>query len=153
MKSQGRLLLFVIIVADLLIVLAVVGLRLIKSRETPTVAPQATSSAQTTPGLVVYGSVRNESGVGVDHVSIYRSYSAYPGVVIAVTDASGSYQSDFYAIPGDEMVSVWAEQADMQFSPASCSWRHYAGYEMKACNFVVSTTTPIYLPLTSKAPK
>ena len=153
MKSQGRLLLLVIIVADILIVLAVVGLRLIKSRQAPSSSAQETSTPQTSPGLVVYGTVRNEGGAGISHVTIYRSYASYPGVEIAVTDSTGYFQSDFFAIPGDEMVSVWAEQAGLEFTPALCYWRHYYGYEMKSCNFEATTTKSLYLPVIIKAPK
>lgn len=153
MKSQGRLLLIVIIVADLLIVMAVLGLRLIKSDQAPETAPEGTSSPEPTPGLVVYGSVRDENGAGLDHVAIYRSYASYPGVQIAETDSFGYYQSEFYSIPGDEMVTVWAEKAGIQFSPPRYYWRHYAGYEMTACNFVVTLSRPIYLPLIDRAPK
>ncbi len=58
-------------------------------------APQPTS----TPGLVVYGVVRNLSGSAVGGVNIYRRYASYQGVIIATTDANGFYQSDFYYIP------------------------------------------------------
>ncbi len=96
---------------------------------------EPTSTSERAPGLIVHGSVQNGSGAGVENVQIYRSYSAYPGEVIATTDANGNYSSAFYPIPGDEMVSVWAEKAGAAFSPANCSWRHYYGYEEKECNF------------------
>jgi hypothetical protein len=154
MKSQGRLLLFVIIVADLLIIMAIIGLRLINARHPGVEAIQTTGTPQTSPGLVVYGVVNGPDGVGLADVAIYRSYSSYPGVEIAITDATGHYQSEFYPIPGDEMVSVWAQQPGTQFRPAMCDWRHYAGYEMKSCNFSVSAgTQPAYLPLLFKTPK
>jgi hypothetical protein len=153
MKSQGRLLLFVIIVADVLIVLAVVALKLISSRGTTESTVQNTDTPKSSPGLMIYGTVLGTDGEGLDNIAIYRSYSSYPGVEIAVTDASGYYQTDFYSIPGDEMVSVWAESAGLQFTPASCSWRHYAGYEMRACDFSVLVISKMYLPLTSRAPK
>jgi hypothetical protein len=152
MKSQGRLLLFVIIVADLLIVMAIVALRLINANKSGSNAVQNTATPQTSPGLVVYGSVLSANGSGLDNVSIYRSYASYQGVEIAMTDSAGYYQSDFFSIPGDEMVSIWAEKAGVQFTPASCNWRHYAGYEMKACNFTVANTESFFLPLISRSP-
>ncbi len=88
-----------------------------------------------TPGLVVYGTVLDQQGVGVENVSIYRSYASYPGEVIATSDASGYYQSDFYWIPGDENVSIRAEKSGSVFSPEACDWRHYHGYERVECNF------------------
>ena len=91
------------------------------------------------PGLVVHGKVQDLSGAGVENVDIYRSYSAYPGEVIATTDANGRYTSVFYPIPGDEMVTVWAEKVNLEFTPVNCSWRHYYGYEEKECNFELAS--------------
>ena len=153
MKSQGKLVLLIIVVADLLIILAILGIRLINSRSTPKVTPQSTPSAENEPGLVVYGSVRGKNGEGLGNVTIYRQYASYPGVVIATTDGSGYYKSDFYAIPGDEMVSVWAEATGMKFLPEMCSWRHYYGSEVKACDFVAQSLLDFYLPIVQKAPK
>jgi len=153
MKSQGRLLLFIILIADLIIVLAVVGLRLVKSQGSSRGAIQTTTSPQATPGLVVYGSVRGADGRGLENVPIYRSYAVYQGVQIAQTDGAGYYQSDFYSIPGDEMVTVWAELPGLQFSPENCYWRHYSGFEMKTCNFTAYIIKQMYLPLIAKTLK
>ncbi len=106
-------------------------------------APLPTS----TPGLVVYGIVRNLSGSGVANVNIYRSYAGYQGVLIATTDATGFYQSDFYYIPGDEMVTVWAEGAGLEFEPMRYYWRHYYSYQVKACNFQAHLLWEYYFPL------
>jgi len=65
-----------------------------------------TPTPMTTPGLVIFGYVHDKGGAGVGSVNIYRNYASYPGVLIAITDEDGYYQSDFYPIPGDEMVSV-----------------------------------------------
>ena len=106
-------------------------------------APQPTS----TPGLVVYGVVRNLSGSGVENVNIYRSYAGYQGVLIATTDATGFYQSDFYYIPGDEMVTVWAEESGLVFEPEFYYWRHYYSYQVKECNFQAHLPWVYYFPI------
>jgi len=100
--------------------------------------PPYTPVVESAPGLVVYGFVRDKSGVGVEGVSIYRSYASYAGVVIATTNAKGYYQSDLYPIPGDEMVSVWADRSGLKFDPENYHWRHYHGYEQTECDFLVS---------------
>lgn len=94
-----------------------------------------TPMAEATPGLVVYGVVRDADGKGVENVGIYRSYASYPSELIATTDAKGEYQSDFYYIPGDEMVTVKAVISGIEFKPAYYYWRHYYGYEKAECNF------------------
>lgn len=93
-----------------------------------------------TPGLIIYGKVIDQEGAGVAEVLIYRNYASAGGEVIATTDASGYYESDFYWIPGDEMVGVWAEKSGLAFEPEYYRWRHYAysGLERKECNFSVS---------------
>lgn len=100
--------------------------------------PPYTPVAGSAPGWVVYGFVRDKRGVGVEGVSIYRSYSSYAGVLIATTDANGYYQSDFSPIPGDEMVTVWADRSGLEFSPENFHWRHYYGYEQTECDFLVN---------------
>lgn len=107
-------------------------------------------SKKDTPGLVVYGTVRNMSGEGVENVSIYRSYSAYPGELIATTDANGDYESEFAEIPGEEMVTVWAVGQGLTFEPEQSYWRHYYGYERTRCDFIVSLTTEIFIPILNK---
>jgi hypothetical protein len=102
------------------------------------------------PGLVVYGTVRNMSGEGVENVSIYRSYSAYPGVLIATTDANGDYESEFADIPGDEMVNVSANGQRLTLEPKQCYWRHYYGYERVRCDFVAGLATEIFIPMLNK---
>jgi hypothetical protein len=88
-----------------------------------------------TPGLVITGMVLDEQGSGVENVQIYRSYSAYPGEVIATTNASGFYESDFYYIPGDEMVFVRAVKPGYTFTPENYFYRHYYGFEQGVFNF------------------
>ncbi|PWB55472.1 MAG: hypothetical protein C3F13_04120 [Anaerolineales bacterium] len=150
MKSQGKLVLLVIVGADLLIILALLGIRLINNRSTAKTTPQVTPSVENVPGLVVYGSVRGQNGEGIAGVTVYRQYASYPGVVIATTDGSGYYKSDFYGIPGDEMVSVWAEMSGLKLLPERCSWRHYYGSEVKACDFVAQSLEVFYFPLVFK---
>ena len=96
-----------------------------------------TPSAEPAPGLMIYGTVKDQNSAGVENVAIYRSYSSYPGIVIATTDANGYYESDFYQIPGDEMVTIWAEKQGISFQPENYHWRHYYGYERAECNFLV----------------
>jgi hypothetical protein len=153
MKSQGSRLLIAIVVVDLLILLAILGVRLINSNRSGSVALQNTSTPQTAPGLVVSGSVRSSNGTGVENVAIYINYASYPGRLIAATGASGDYKSDFYPIPGDEMVSVWAERSGVLFLPKLCYWRHYYGYETKTCDFVIQPVANIYLPILNRAQK
>ena len=157
MTSLSRRLKIVIAgaVAVLFVVLVMVGLRFVnlpgENRNgllvTPiaganpggiTVEPPFTPVAGSAPGWVVYGFVRDKSGVGMEGVSIYRSYASYAGVVIATTDANGYYQSDFSAIPGDEMITVWADRSGLKFNPENYRWRHYYGYEQTECDFLVN---------------
>jgi DNA primase large subunit len=70
-------------------------------------------------------------------VEIFRRYAGYPGEVVATTNAEGYYLSDFYPIPGDEMVTVWAEAPELRFAPEYYYWRHYYGYEITGHDFTV----------------
>jgi hypothetical protein len=157
MTSLSRRLIIIIAVgvAVLFIVLVMMGLRFINlSGENKAVLqdmpiteatpggiaeePPYTPVAKSAPGWVVYGFVRDKSGTGMEGVSIYRSYASYAGVEIATTDINGYYQSDFYAIPGDEMVTVWADRSDLEFTPENYHWRHYYGYEQVECDFLLN---------------
>jgi hypothetical protein len=93
------------------------------------------------PGLVVKGQV-TYYGVGIGDVKIYRSFAAYPGELTATTDSEGYYQSDFIFIPGDEMVTIWAEYKGYLFSPGNYSWRHYHGFEETELNFTAMAIIP-----------
>jgi hypothetical protein len=114
--------------------------------------PTPTETGQPDAGLVVQGHVRldAEGGAGLADVPIYRRYSAYPGVVIATTDRDGAYQSDFAPIPGDEMVTVWAELEGYTFEPEEYYWRHYYGRESRTLNFVA---VPLRLPKSGRLRK
>lgn len=101
------------------------------------------------PGLLIKGYVRLADGSGVANVRIYRAFSAYPGNVVATTDAEGYYESGFQYIPGDEMVRVWAELEGYDFEledealswePGLYYWRHYYGPESATLNFVARPT-------------
>lgn len=111
--------------------------------------PPPSIAAEPTPGLIIQGHVwlEKEGGTGQSGADIYRSYAAYPGTVVATTGADGFYQSDFYYIPGDEMVTVWAELDGYRFEPALYYWRHYYGYEVRTLDFVASTPYTCYMPL------
>jgi hypothetical protein len=111
------------------------------------VEPAYTPTPTSIPGLVVYGVVRYLSGSGVENVNIYRSYAGYQGELIATTDATGFYQSDFYYIPGDEMVTVWAEGSGLEFEPMRYYWRHYYSYQVKECNFLAHLPWEYYFPI------
>jgi len=81
------------------------------------------------------------NGAGLAGVKIYKRFNAYPPDLIAVTDENGYYESDFIAIPGDEMVSIEAELAGYTFDPPFHYWRHYHGYEIRSCNFAATPTS------------
>jgi hypothetical protein len=106
--------------------------------------PTPTATDQPHAGLVVQGHVwlDAEEGAGLADVEIYRRYAAYPGVVIATTDQDGDYQSDFAPIPGDEMVTVWAELEGSTFEPEEYTWRHYHGYESRTLDFTAVPVQP-----------
>jgi hypothetical protein len=93
--------------------------------------------------LVIHGTVHLENGQGLAAVKIFRALASYSGVLVAVTDSAGEYQSKFQFIPGDEMISVWAELPGYAFEPVSGSsdpgryfWRHYFSYENRELNFL-----------------
>ena len=134
----------------LLILLMIAGFVYALSHALDSDGPDNFLAKTDSPGLVVYGTVRNMSGEGVENVSIYRSYSAYPGVLIATTDANGDYESEFADIPGDEMVNVSANGQRLSLEPKQCYWRHYYGYERTRCDFVAGLTTEIFIPILNK---
>jgi len=104
--------------------------------DSPTI-PAAQSTPE--PGLVLRGCVRLgdlTNGSGLEGVSIYRSFASYDAVLVATTDASGYYQSDYQFIPGDEMVGVYAQKDGYTFEPSNVTWRHYYGYEVHTLDFV-----------------
>ncbi|MEW5941891.1 MAG: hypothetical protein AB1750_19685 [Chloroflexota bacterium] len=103
----------------------------------PTLTPLPTFA---TPPLGV--SVRGRvtlNGAGLAGVTIYRKFSAYPNVAIAVTDANGDYQA-FIGIPSDEMTSIIPELAGYIFDPPFYYWRHYHGYEERTFDFAALPT-------------
>jgi hypothetical protein len=106
-------------------------------------------AAEPTPGLVIQGHVwlRQEGGTGLAGVDIYRRYASYWGTVVATTGADGFYQSDFSYIPGDEMVTVWAELDGYTFEPELYFWRHYYGYRVETLDFIATAPHNGYLPL------
>ncbi len=123
---------------------------------TPATATPTTTPVTSTPvpGLTVHGYVRLADGSGLPGVTIYRSFAAYDGVVVATTDANGYFQSDFTFIPGDEMVRVWPSAAGYSFNPESAYWRHYYGPEDRTLNFVASPAagTPTSTPSLTATP-
>ena len=104
---------------------------------------------ESTSGLIVQGHVwlNHEGGPGLAGVDIYRRYAAYPGTVVATTQADGFYQSGFAYIPGDETVTVWAELGGYTFEPALYIWRHYNSVEVATRDFVASAPYACYLPV------
>lgn len=101
---------------------------------------QDNSSAGKT-GLLVKGAVTLD-GNPLEGVRIYRSFASYEGEAIAVTGRDGTYRSEFMAIPGDEMVTVWAELEGYTFAPENVYWRHYYGYEERVVDFSGAKSTP-----------
>ncbi len=97
------------------------------------------------PGLVVSGKVSRANGQGIPGVKIYRTFASYPGEIVATTRPDGSYQAPFVAIPGDEMVSVWAELPGYSFLPKVEYWRHYYGHEARTVDFTANLA--FYIPL------
>jgi hypothetical protein len=77
--------------------------------------------------MTVHGTV-TLNGEGLQGVSIYKRFSAYPRELVATTDENGYYESEFIFIPGDEMVSIEAELAGYTFDPPYYYWRHYHSY-------------------------
>jgi len=100
---------------------------------TPQPVTQDNSSAGET-GLILQGTVTLD-GSPLEGVKIYRSFASYEGEVVAVSGKDGTYRSEFMFIPGDEMVTVWAELDGHTFEPENVYWRHYYGYEESTLDF------------------
>jgi hypothetical protein len=104
--------------------------------------PTALPTTETpTPGLNLQGRVLL-NGAGLAGVKIYRSFAGYGGVLVATTKADGTYKADFVFIPGDEMVTVWAELAGYTFDPAKSFWRHYHSVENATRDFTAISSSP-----------
>ena len=109
----------------------------------PTVPPTEQSATQVNSateetGLILSGTVTFD-GRPLEGVKIYRSFASYEGEVIAITGKDGTYRSEFMFIPGDEMVTVWAELEGYTFAPEKEYWRHYYGYEERTLDYVASS--------------
>ncbi len=116
---------------------------------TPTASSIAATPAGVTtslPGLVIRGHVRRSDGSGLANVSICRNFASYAGTLVATTDEDGYFQADFVAIPGDEMVGVWAALAGYTFEPKYHRWRHYYGFEDQTLDFVAVPTSATEVP-------
>lgn len=117
---------------------------------TDTATPPPTTPAPTdvtpTPGLLISGYVVSPDGTGLPGVTICRNFASYNGVVVATTDATGFFRSDFAYIPGDEMVGVWALAPGYIFDPPSYSWRHYYGLEERPLDFMAMPATVTATP-------
>jgi hypothetical protein len=94
----------------------------------------------------VSGYVVLPDGSGLAGVKICRNFASYNGVVIATTDPTGFFRSDFVFIPGEEVVNVWAQAPAYTFDPPFYSWHHYYGLEERPLDFMASpgetTATP-----------
>jgi hypothetical protein len=113
-----------------------------KITASPTATLSQTGSQTPQSGLVIHGMVHLENGQGLANAKIYRALASYGGVLAAVTDSTGHYESNFQFIPGDEMISVWAELPGYTLEPIEGGsnqgkffWRHYRGYEDRELNF------------------
>lgn len=100
------------------------------------IAPTSIEASTSTPGLVIRGHVRLSDGTGLPNVIICRNFASYPGTAVARTDQTGNYQATFVAIPGDEMVGVWALLSGYTFEPQAVRWRHYHGFEGQTLDFL-----------------
>ncbi len=131
--------------------------------DTPTVTPTATPTSTSTPvpGLRVRGQVRRAEGTGVAGVTVQVFLADYPWPATAgITDAEGRYETDFIAIPGDEMVTLKPVLTGFVFEPAQYYWRHYAfpGPVNAIRDFVAddlpptSTPTPTATPTATASP-
>jgi hypothetical protein len=113
---------------------------------TPTLTPAPTpTNTAIVPGLIVRGHVRRDGAAGgVPAVAVQVFLAGYPWPATAgVTDADGYYETDFIYIPGDEMITVKPVLAGTVFEPPFYFWRHYAGAENAARDFVASSESPI----------
>lgn len=122
---------------------------------TPTIPPTSPAPVATTPpavplaetpGLLISGYVKLQDGAGLAGVQICRNYASYNGTVVATTDATGFFQSDFAYIPGDETIGVWPVAPGYTFDPPSYSWRHYYGPEERPLDFMASPGTTTATP-------
>ena len=104
----------------------------------PVYLPMTVKDGQQQPGLLLKGHVRFPDGTPLPGVNIYRSFASYPAVLIATSDADGFFLSEFAPIPGDEMVTVYAELAGYTFEPPQVYWRHYHSYEEKTQDFTAT---------------
>jgi hypothetical protein len=96
--------------------------------------------------LVLRGRVLLRDGSPLQGVKIFRSLAGYQGEAVAVTGADGFFESDLKYIPGDEMISVWAELPGYTISPddtscqdGRCYWRHYASFEERSLFFTAQS--------------
>jgi len=107
--------------------------------------PTPTPTVTATPGLTVRGHVRLNSptGPGLADVAIHLFFASYyPGDVVATTNLDGYYETPFFYIPHDEMVTVWPERSGYSFDPEHHYWRHYGGVDYAVRDFVAHLATP-----------
>jgi hypothetical protein len=91
--------------------------------------------------------LESPTGPGLAGVDIHLFFASYgPGDVVAVTDEQGTYETRFFYIPGDEMVTVWPELAGYAFDPPQHYWRHYGGVEQAVRDFVAHPVAPTSTP-------
>jgi hypothetical protein len=133
----------VILVVLALVLSACAGAALVRptpvaTRVPPTQQPVTQdNSATKETGLILQGTVTLD-GSPLEGVRIYRSFASYEGEVVAVSGKDGTYRSEFMFIPGDEMVTVWAELEGYTFTPEQDYWRHYYGFEERTVDFKAS---------------
>ncbi len=120
----------------------------------PTLTPTPTATSSPAPGLIVRGRVSRAGAgePGVAGVAVQVFLAGYPWPATAgVTDADGRYETDFIAIPGDEMITVKPMLTGATFEPAQYYWRHYSSLETAVRDFVaaVGPPTPTNTPTTT----
>ena len=152
MKAQRRTKVIILSTTALVVLVIVIALQTMAASpvsgadqpRSPALDPSAT------PGIEVEGEVRQANQVGVAGVDVYMGFACCGGNIIATTDPTGHYQSDFHYIPGDELIRVWAEKPVYVFSPTICYWQHYYSHEHSRCDFTIFppwfTFIPIMMP-------
>jgi hypothetical protein len=93
-------------------------------RSSPLLPPTPGVTSTPMNGLTVRGRVSlvEPGGAGLQGVAIRLFFSSY--------------------YPGDEMVMVWPELAGSAFEPPHHYWRHYAGLEYAARDFIAHAVAP-----------
>ncbi len=149
MKAHRRMKVTILSAAALVVLVTVIALQTMAAYPVSG-ADQPSSLALDpweTPGLEFSGDVRQSNGVGEASVNIYMAFAIYPGNLVATTDPAGHYQTDFFYIPGDEMVTVWADKPGHIFTPMRYYWRHYYSHQVRVLDFTIFPPWFAFIPM------